>query len=93
MFTSELIQALAKRNNKMRIVEVKLNQGYDRGIINGLEAASGKYVGFMCGDGQINPGDILKVCYELVNDSLDLCKVRRVVRLDGSGRRFVTFLD
>lgn len=89
--TGELIKALAKEYSTLTIVTVDLNQGYGYGILKGMDKASGEYIGFMCGDGQILPSDILNIYQKLINESLDLCKATRVIRQDGLRRKFISF--
>lgn len=59
--TGHILSKLAKSNPEIKIVTVPVNQGYGWGVINGLRWASGDYLGFMGGDGQIEPGDVSKV--------------------------------
>lgn len=89
--TGQLIRELAERNNKLKIVRIEVNQGYGYGILKALEEASGKYVGFICGDGQVEPSDIVRVYHKLISDDLDLCKASRVIRQDGLQRKIISF--
>lgn len=88
--TGELISEYARENPRIRKCVVKENQGYGWGIIKGLEMAKGDYLGFMCGDGQIIPEDVAKTINKLLNENLDLCKIRRVYREDGLKRKLVS---
>ena len=76
--TSFYIKKLVKENRKIKMVHVKINQGYGWGIINGLEACSGKYIGWVDADGQIRPMDAV-ACYNFLktNPSFDVCKGKR----------------
>ena len=62
------------------------------GIINGLKIASGEYVGFMCGDGQIKPEDVIRVYREIEQGNCDLAKVKRVSRENGLLRKMVSLV-
>ncbi|MEW6075880.1 MAG: glycosyltransferase family 2 protein, partial [Candidatus Omnitrophota bacterium] len=85
--TGALIEEYARADNRIRRVNVRKNIGYGWGIIKGLEAAEGEHLGFMCGDGQIKPADVVRVYRKLTEERLDLCKVRRVYREDGLQRK------
>lgn len=88
--TGELLEKLQKKNPRIRIVTVPVNQGLGYGILEGFRQAEGEYVGFNCGDGQISAEDVLKVWRKLVQENLDLCKVKRIVRHDGFQRLVVS---
>ena len=87
----QILESLAKEKpDKIKGVHVPVNQGYGWGIINGLKNASGEYVGFMCGDGQIKPDDVLRVFDCIKNESYDLVKVKRVAWKDGIIRKVLS---
>ena len=88
--TARILHDLADRYSQIKVVTVRKNEGYGWGIINGLKKCEGKYVGFLCGDGQISPRDVVTVFRELKSEDLDLCKVKRVKRYDGFYRLFLT---
>jgi len=88
--TGKLIKELNKKNSRIKLVKIEVNQGYGWGIISGLKKTRGKYIGFMCGDEQVHPGDVIKTYHKLVSDNLDLCKVSRVIRQDGFKRRLIS---
>src|SRR3989344_4252239 len=59
---TELILAdLQKRHKEIKILKINKNQGYGWGIITGLNAASGSYIGYTDGDGQVAVKDIVGV--------------------------------
>ena len=90
--TPQILEGLAREKpGAVKVVHVSVNQGYGWGIINGLKRVSGKYVGFMDGDGQIKPSDVLRVYSKLVDEDLDLCQVKRVAREDGLARKFISY--
>lgn len=70
---------------------VIVNQGYGNGILQGLKHCHGKFVGFLCADGQVEANDVGKV-YEIAANtrSPHLVKVRRRFRMDGLTRKFVS---
>lgn len=86
-----ILENLAREKpDKMKVVHVSVNQGYGWGIINGLKLASSEFIGYMCGDGQIRPKDVLKVFKTIKNENYDLVKVKRVARKDGIIRKVVS---
>ena len=91
--TPQMLEGLTKEKpNKIKVIHVPVNQGYGWGIINGLDNASGEYVGFMCGDGQIKPEDVIVVYYQIKQGNCDLAKVRRVSREDGLWRKLISLV-
>ena len=86
--TPQLLEDLAgEKPARITVVHVPVNQGYGWGIINGLKQARGEFVGHMCGDGQIDPEDVVRVFDSIKDKNCDLAKVKRVVRKDGIIRR------
>lgn len=53
-----------------RTVFVQVNQGYGYGILQGLNAAEGDYIGWTHADMQTDPGDVLKAL-DIINNSKD----------------------
>ena len=86
--TPQILEDLARdKPDRITVAHVPVNQGYGWGIINGLKLASGEFVGHMCGDGQIDPEDVVRVFDSIRDKNCDLAKVKRVVRKDGIIRR------
>jgi len=85
--TPEICERLAACYGCVRTVAVPVNRGYGGGIITGLREAGGRFVGFMCGDGQIAPDDLGRVMHEIAGGAWDLVKARRASRGDGTIRR------
>ncbi|GAB6180754.1 hypothetical protein JCM14036_20730 [Desulfotomaculum defluvii] len=90
--TGLLLTQLAKKSPTIKVVKVDQNQGYGWGIINGLRWACGDYLGFMGGDGQIDPTDVVKVYHSLLEGHYQLCKVKRYHRADGLIRKYVSHI-
>lgn len=90
--TGCILQALAKKSSTIKVITVPQNQGYGWGILNGLRWATGDYLGFMGGDGQIEPRDVIKVYQHQVAGQYQICKVRRVQREDGCLRRLISHI-
>ena len=53
-----------------RTVFVQVNQGYGYGILQGLNAAEGDYIGWTHADMQTDPADVLKAL-DIINNSKD----------------------
>jgi glycosyltransferase involved in cell wall biosynthesis len=90
--TAQLLAELAAENaGRFKVITVPENLGYGWGVINGLNAASGDYIGHMGGDGQIKPEDVLTF-YERIRDSrCDMVKAARVTRRDPLIRKVLSF--
>lgn len=88
--TAPAIDALRESCPEVRKVTVEVNQGFGWGVLQGLAAAKGDLVGYMGGDGQIDPSDVVRVVRRLERGDVPLAKVRRVRRQDGFLRLLVT---
>ena len=90
--TSQALENLAREKpDAIKLVHISANQGYGWGVISGLREVTQEYVGFMGGDGQVEARDVLRVYSKLIDDNLDLCQLRRVLRKDGPVRRFISY--
>lgn len=89
--TGEAIDALITDGWPVRKVRVDVNQGYGYGVLCGINAAQGRWVGFSCADEQVEAHDVYKL-YNLASKSSTpkLFKVRRRFRLEGVIRRIVS---
>ncbi len=87
--TPELIQGLAEKDPRLKRVTVAENLGFGWGVISGLAAADGAWVGYMGGDGQVDPADVVRLL-ELTGTGFDLIKVRRRERQDGFLRSWIS---
>lgn len=85
--TGELLRSFAAKNRRMRVVAIPRNIGYSFGITSGLKLASGKYVGYCWGDGQIVAEDVCRVFEALKAGKADICKIKRVYRQDSFFRQ------
>lgn len=54
----------------VKLVNIKVNQGYGYGIIQGLKNSSGRYVGWTHADMQTDPADVIKAL-NLIEDNVD----------------------
>lgn len=91
--TAAVIDALIAEGLPVLKRQVALNQGYGHGVLVGLEACHGRFVGFICADGQVDASDVLRL-YEVVAGAKNprLAKVRRRFRMDGLQRKLVSVL-
>lgn len=90
--TSDIIDSFTAQDYPVRRCDVKINQGYGWGVITGLKEAQGKYIAFMCADGQNVPEDIVKVYKAIVNTKRGtVAKIQRMTRNDGFIRALVSF--
>jgi glycosyltransferase involved in cell wall biosynthesis len=88
--TPEVVKELAQQDARIRAVtEVKAGMmGWD--MKSGLEAASGKILAVIDGDGQMPANDVVRVYQTLKENHLDLAKTYRVQRSDGSYRKVIS---
>lgn len=84
--TGEIIDSLAKKDARIKPVLVPVNQGYGWGVINGLNAATSPIIGFVDGDGQVPPEDILRVLKGFEEPNIVFSKGIRYNRGDGLKR-------
>ncbi len=88
--TGEIIAELARSDARVRGLRVPVNRGYGLGVRTGLEAATGDWIGWMGGDGQIDPADVRRVWDRARQNDADLVKVLRVQRNDGLERAVIS---
>lgn len=82
--------ALAARLPACRVVTVPVNEGYGNGVLAGLAAARGAWVGFVPGDGQVSPEETCAVAARALAEEGDLVKAARARRADEPLRRVVS---
>jgi SAM-dependent methyltransferase len=81
-----IAEELAQRNGRVRVVARPKEgmMGWD--MRTGLEAARGRVLAVIDGDGQVPSGDVVRVYRALREGRLDLCQTHRVKREDGWSR-------
>lgn len=89
--TREIVDKLAKEYGRIRTVDIPINQGYGWGVINGLNAATSPIIGFIDGDGQVPPDDIIRVLKGFEEQDISFCKGIRYNRGDGWKRILASF--
>lgn len=90
--TQERIRTLSVQAPEISLAVVPKNLGYGWGIITGLSQAQGRHLGFMAGDGQIAPQDVVRTYEAFLGGQYDLCKVNRVRRADGWNRVVISVI-
>lgn len=76
--TSELIDALAMRNENFRAVHLHPNSGQSAALEAGFRAARGEFIATLDGDGQNDPRDILHLFNEMKERNVDMmCGIRK----------------
>lgn len=85
--TGKIIDKLTKKYKQVVPVHIEKNIGYGFGVRTGLNKAKGNVLGWIDGDGQFGPENILKEYKKLKSGKYGLCKGRRIVRYDGLKRK------
>ena len=91
--TGAIIDGLVAEGHPIVKREVAINEGYGNGVLVGLASCTGRTVGFICADGQVDARDVVKL-YEAVarSSTPKLAKVRRRFRMDGAKRKVVSII-
>lgn len=89
--TEEIIRAFAANHEGVVCHRVEVNEGYGWGVLNALPLCTGRWVGIIPADGQVDAEDVVRL-YEAVvtTDGNVLGKVRRRFRMDGLYRKLVS---
>lgn len=75
----KILQNLAKKNKDVKVIQAEMGPGQK--INAGMRAARGKYFGYMCSDGQDDPGVITEYIKLLEEKRADFVKGKRVERM------------
>jgi len=91
--TPQKIDEFIREGFPVRRVDVPENKGFGLGVISGLHASTGTFVGYACADGQVSPEDILRI-FETMRKAGPgtIAKARRVKRLDGRVRGLTSWV-
>jgi dolichol-phosphate mannosyltransferase len=90
--TDRILQALASRNERLRVLRHPRPRGQSSAIRSGVRASSAPLIVTLDGDGQ-NPPDqipLLLAPFEAGNPALGLVQGQRTVRRDGLGKRLAS---
>jgi glycosyltransferase involved in cell wall biosynthesis len=88
--TPEVVRDIAARDSRIKAVaELKKGMmGWD--MKSGLQAATGKTMAVIDGDGQMPSSDVIRVYQLMKTNGLDFAKTYRAKRNDGSYRRLIS---
>ena len=88
--TPEVVRDIAARDSRIKAVaEIKKGMmGWD--MKSGLQAATGKTLAVIDGDGQMPSSDVIRVYQLMKTNGLDFAKTYRAKRNDGSYRRLIS---
>lgn len=89
--TPDVAAAFAREHPHVLVVARPKEGAMGWDLRSGLEMASGEYVVYLDGDGQVPPGSALTVADALRESAADVAKGRRRPREDGSIRTFTSF--
>lgn len=78
--TPQLLDKLSQQYSQIKVITVEVNQGYGFGIRQGFKVASGDYVGYSVGDGQISAANLAMVFKKTKEENLDFCQGKRIRR-------------
>jgi glycosyltransferase involved in cell wall biosynthesis len=89
--TSAVIEQFIAQGFPVVKAVVPVNQGFGYGILTGLTKCTGKYVGYLCADGQVKAQDVLRIYRAAVTSpSPGMAKVRRRFRQDSWIRKLIS---
>ena len=90
--TPEIVKQLAESNARIKaITQIKKGMmGWD--MRSGLEAATGKTLAVIDGDGQMPCEDVIRVYRKLISERLELVKTYRLKRDDGPYRKTISVI-
>jgi dolichol-phosphate mannosyltransferase len=75
--TSELLANLAKKDRRVRVIELSRNFGHQAALTAGLDASTGDVVITMDGDGQ-HPPELIPHMLDLVRQGYDIIQTQRM---------------
>lgn len=90
--TPEIVSQMAKNNQKIVpvIKEKEGMMGWD--LRSGLEAAKGRAIAFIDGDGQMPSFDIVRLYRVFKSWEFDICKTYRIKRFDAPWRQAISII-
>lgn len=89
--TGKVLHGMLPSYPRLIVHQVRVNQGYGNGIIQGIPLATAPWVGMIPADGQVDAEDVVRL-YEAAQATNVpvVAKVRRRFRLDGYMRKVVS---
>lgn len=90
--TPQVARDIVAQDSRIKaVVKVKEGMmGWD--MRSGLEAATGRFLAVIDGDGQMPVGDLVRVYKKILESNADLAKTYRVTRGDGFKRRAISLM-
>ncbi len=89
--TTEILDDVKKSVPQLKVVRLDPNRGYGGAILHGLSVAQGNVVGFTAADGEVSPNCMIQMYDMIQTGHLDMCKAKRINRLDGARRKIFSF--
>ena len=89
--TAKILKTIAEKNPHVKIATVAKNVGYGFGATTGLANCSGRYIGYIDGDGQFDPESTVMAYKKMCAENLDVCKAYRIIREYDFTRKFLSF--
>lgn len=81
--TIVVLENIKNNNKNLKIVNTPEKIGYGYAVRKGLQACSGKFIGYIDGDNQVSAEDVFRVYKKISSDnSISLCKGKRISRED-----------
>ncbi len=88
--TPEIIKELATRNHHLVPITLEKKGMFGWDVQTGLEAARGRAIALIDGDGQMPSKDVVRLYRVLKSGEFDLVKTFRKKRMDGTFRKFIS---
>jgi 4-amino-4-deoxy-L-arabinose transferase-like glycosyltransferase len=83
-----VLERLAREEPRLRVVNHEVNRGYGGALQSGFAAATGEWVFYTDGDGQYDPGELVKLV-GCVDDDVDVVQGYKLTRSDSVARKVV----
>ncbi len=89
--TSVVIDEFITQGRRVVKAVVPVNQGFGYGILTGFKKCTGRFIGYLCADGQVRAEDVLRIYRAAAAaPSPAMAKVRRRFRQDSWIRKFIS---
>ncbi|MDQ1430773.1 MAG: hypothetical protein QOF40_1375 [Actinomycetota bacterium] len=85
---ASVLERLAREEPRLRVVSHDVNRGYGGALQSGFAAATGEWVFYTDGDGQYDPGELVKLV-GCVDDDVDVVQGYKLTRSDNFARKVV----
>lgn len=88
--TGRILDQIAQSSPGVQVVKVARNEGYGWGVISGLNSSTGEYIGYIDGDTQVSPDEVMRVYQSVLISKADIGKGKRIERFDGIQRKIIS---